>query len=59
MHVYTGVIMDNKRKIVRIGNSLMIAIPSQLAEHDNIKEGDYMEFEHLGIGEFRLKKAEK
>ena len=49
--------MGLKRKVVRIGSSLMIAVPSQFADHDNIKEREYMEFEHIGIGEFKLKKV--
>jgi len=48
--------MGMKRKVARIGNSLMVAIPSQFAAHDNIKAGDYMDIEHIGIGEFRIKK---
>lgn len=49
--------MAMRRKVAKVGNSLMVAIPSQFAEHDNIKAGDYVEIEHIGIGEFRIKKV--
>ncbi len=38
------------------GESLAITIPSQIVELHNIKEGDYMEFEPIGGGEFKIKK---
>ena len=48
--------MATKRKVMKVGSSLMIGIPSQFAEHDNIKAGDILSVEHIGIGEYRLKK---
>ena len=39
------------------GESLAITIPSQIAELHDIKEGDYMEFEPIGTGEFKIKKS--
>ncbi len=41
------------------GDSLAITIPSQIAELHNIKEGDYMEFEPIGSGEFKIKKMKE
>ena len=48
--------MGIKRKVRMFGESLAITVPSQIAELHNIKEGDYMEFEPIGTGEFKLKK---
>ncbi len=39
--------------------SLAITIPCQIAELHDIKEGDYMEFEPIGSGEFKIKKVGK
>ena len=39
------------------GESLAITIPRQIAELHGIKEGDYMEFEPIGTGEFKIRKA--
>jgi hypothetical protein len=49
--------MGIKRKVRYCGESLGITIPSQIAEFHDIKEGDYMEFEPIGSGEFKLKKV--
>jgi antitoxin component of MazEF toxin-antitoxin module len=37
-----------KRKIRRVGYSLVVTIPSQLADAYDIKEGDTMEMEFTG-----------
>ncbi len=50
--------MGIKRKVRMCGESLAITIPSQIAQMHNIKEGDYMEFEPIGSGEFRIKNVE-
>ena len=42
--------MATKRKVMRVGNSLVISIPAQSAEDDNIKEGDYMSVDNIGNG---------
>jgi hypothetical protein len=49
--------MGIKRKVRMCGESLAITIPSQIAEFHDIKEGDYMEFDPIGSGEFKLKKV--
>ena len=49
--------MGIKRKVRICGESLAITIPSQIAELHDIKPGDYMEFEPIGYGEFKIKKA--
>ncbi len=51
--------MGIKRKVRMCGDSLAITIPSQIAELHNIKEGDYMEFEPIGSGEFKIKKMKE
>jgi hypothetical protein len=49
--------MDIKRKVRMCGESLAVTIPSQIAELHNIKVGDYMAFEPIGSGEFKIKKV--
>ncbi len=44
------------RKIRRVGNSLTIVIPSQLAQMVGLKAGDSLEIEYLGDS-LRLKKS--
>lgn len=51
--------MGIKRKVRICGESLAITIPSQIAELHGIKPGDYMEFEPIGYGEFKLKKVKE
>ena len=51
--------MPIKRKVRMCGESLAITIPSQIAELHDIKEGNFMEFEPIGSGEFRIKKAKR
>jgi len=51
--------MGIKRKVRICGESLAITIPSQIAELHNIKEGDYMEFEPIGTGEFKIRKVKE
>jgi antitoxin component of MazEF toxin-antitoxin module len=46
-----------KWKVRMCGESLAVTIPSQIAELQNIKEGDYMEFELIRTEEFKIKKA--
>jgi antitoxin component of MazEF toxin-antitoxin module len=48
--------MGVRRKVRMCGESMAITIPSQIAELHDIKEGDYMEFEPIGTGEFRIKR---
>lgn len=43
------------RKVRRIGNSLTIAIPSQLAEMMGLRAGDHVEYDYLGEGVLRVK----
>ncbi len=47
--------MGLTRKLRKIGNSLTIAIPSQLAEMVGFKAGDHVEFDYLGEGVLRIK----
>lgn len=51
--------MSIKRKVRTCGGNLAITIPSQIAQLHDIKEGDYMEFEPIGYGEFKLKKVKE
>ncbi len=43
------------RKVRRIGNSLTIAIPSQLAEMMGVRAGDHVEYDYLGEGVLKIK----
>ena len=49
--------MGIKRKVRVCGESLSITIPKQIAELHNINAGDYIEFEPIGYGEFKIKKV--
>jgi hypothetical protein len=49
--------MAIKRKVRMCGESMAITIPSQIAAFHNIKEGDFMVFEPIGTGEFKIKKV--
>jgi hypothetical protein len=49
--------MGIKQKVRMCGESLAITIPSQIAELHNIIVGDYMEFNPIGNGEYRIKKV--
>ncbi len=46
-----------KRKVRKIGNSLMVAIPTQVAALAGIEAGDTVEFDYLGRGELRIEKV--
>ncbi len=48
--------MGLTRKLRKVGHSLTIAIPAQLAEMLGFEAGDLMEWEHMGGGALRLKK---
>ena len=48
--------MAIRRKVRWCGESIAITVPSQIAELHGIVEGDMMEFEPIGSGEFRIKK---
>jgi hypothetical protein len=41
-----------------MGESLAITLPSQIAEFNDILEGDNVGFIPIGTGEFRIKKGE-
>ncbi len=49
--------MGLTRKIRKVGNSLTVAIPAQLAEMLGMKAGDQLEFDHIGEGTLRLRKV--
>ena len=51
----TGVLMGLQRKIRRAGHSVVVTLPSQLAD---LAEGDIVEFEYLGRGALRIAKSE-
>ena len=53
------IIMGIKRKVRMCGKSLAITIPRQIAELHGIREGDYMEFEPIGTGEFKIRKVKE
>ncbi len=50
--------MGLTRKLRKVGNSLTIAVPAQLADMLGLEAGDRMEWEHLGEGMLRLKRRE-
>ena len=49
--------MGIKRKVRQTGESIAVTIPSQIAQLHDINEGDYLEFEPIGTGEFKIKKT--
>jgi bifunctional DNA-binding transcriptional regulator/antitoxin component of YhaV-PrlF toxin-antitoxin module len=49
--------MGIKRKVRMCSESLVITIPRQIAELHKIKVGDFMEFEPIGRGKFKIKKV--
>ena len=51
--------MAIRRKVRICGKSLAITLPSQVAKLHDIKEGDYIEFEPIGFGEFKIKKVKE
>ena len=52
-------IMPLTRKARVVGSSLVITIPSQLAEVYDINDGDELEIIPVGMGEFRIRKMKK
>ena len=46
-----------QRKIRRAGHSVVVTLPSQLAELADLGEGDIVEFEYLGRGALRIEKT--
>lgn len=46
------------RKARKVAGSLVVTIPSQLAEAHNIHDGDELEIIPTGFGEFTIKKRE-
>ncbi len=51
--------MGLQRKIRRAGHSVVVTLPSQLAELADLEEGDIVEFEYLGRGALRIAKREE
>ncbi len=51
--------MPLTRKIRRVGDSLMVAIPAQLAAMVGIEAGDQLEFDHIGDGALRLRRPKE
>ncbi len=49
--------MGLTRKLRKVGHSLTIAVPAQLADMLGMEAGDLMEWEHLGGGTLRLRKV--
>ena len=50
--------MTLKRKIRRMGNSLAVALPSQLAELAGLEAGDHVVFDYLGKGSLKISKED-
>lgn len=50
--------MTLKRKVRKVGNSLVVSIPSQVAEMAGFKQGDEVEFEYLGMLFLRFSEAQ-
>ena len=50
-------VLDMERKLRMISGSLVVTIPSQIADLYNFKPGDVLTFEQGGPSELRLKKA--
>ncbi len=48
-----------QRKIRRAGHSVVVTLPSQLAELAGLGEGDVVEFEYLGRGALRIAKRQE
>ncbi len=48
--------MGLTRRIRKVGHSLTIAIPAQLAAMLGIEAGDEMEFDHIGDGALRIRR---
>ncbi len=50
---------DLQRKIGRAGHSVVVTLPSQLAELADLGEGDVVEFAYLGRGALCIEKEEE
>ncbi len=50
----TSVPVGLQRRIRRAGHSVVVTLPSQLAELADLEEGDIVEFEYLGQGALRI-----
>jgi hypothetical protein len=57
IHIILHMEKDMKRKLRMISGSLVVTIPSQIAELYNMVAGDIVTIEQGGPGELRLKKA--
>lgn len=57
MYLHTDGCMSLTRKARKVAGSLVITIPSQLAEANDIKDGDTIEIIPVGFGEFKIKKV--
>lgn len=51
--------MPLTRKARVVGSSLVITIPSQLAQAHDINDGDELEVIPAGVGEFKIRKIKK
>ncbi len=51
--------MGLQRKIRRAGHSVVVTLPSQLAELAGIEVGDTVEFDYLGKGVLRIHKKQR
>ena len=51
--------MRLRRKIRRAGHSVVVTLPSQLAEMSDLAEGDIVEFEYLRRGVHRIAKRQE
>ena len=51
-------VLDMERKLRMISGSLVVTIPSQIAELYGMAAGDILKIEQGGPGELRLKKRE-
>lgn len=49
--------MGLTRKIRKVGDSPTVAIPAQLAPMLGLEAGDQLEFDHIGDGILRLRRA--
>jgi hypothetical protein len=52
-------LMPLTRKARMVGSSLVITIPSQLAEANDINDGDDLEIIPSALGEFKIRKTKK
>ncbi len=48
--------LSGSRGIRRVGNSLVVALPSQLAELADLEAGDVVIFDYLGEGTLKISK---